>query len=65
MSCLNMCQNGRQRLEVREDGAGEVVIAGLEDVPVSSAVDLLAAIDDGNRNRTTHATGSMCDICLM
>jgi kinesin family protein 2/24 len=48
--------NHRHRLEVREDGKGEVNIAGLEEVEVRSYEDLLGMIELGNRNRTTHAT---------
>ena len=47
---------GRQRLAVREDGKGEVVISGLEEVHTESAQELSDLIETGNRNRTTHAT---------
>ena len=43
---------------VREDGKGEVVIAGLEEKEAMDAEGLEALIADGNRNRTTHATES-------
>lgn len=50
--------NERNKLIVREDGNGEVVVADLLEVQVSSAEDMLAVIDSGNRKRTTHATES-------
>ena len=50
--------NDRNKLVVREDGNGEVVVADLLEVQVSSAEDMLAVIDSGNRKRTTHATES-------
>jgi kinesin family protein 2/24 len=50
--------NHRHRLEIREDGNGEVVVAGLEEINASTAEDMLAVIELGNRNRTTHATES-------
>lgn len=48
----------RHRCVVREDGKGEVVIAGLEEKEAMDAEGLEALIADGNRNRTTHATES-------
>lgn len=48
----------RHRCVVREDGKGEVVIAGLEEKEAIDADGLEALIADGNRNRTTHATES-------
>lgn len=48
----------RHRCVVREDGKGEVVIAGLEEKEAVDADGLEALIADGNRNRTTHATES-------
>ena len=48
--------NRRHRLVVREDGKGEVHIAGLEEVSVSSEEDLHALIEQGNRIRTTQKT---------
>jgi kinesin family protein 2/24 len=50
--------NHRNRLTIREDGSGEVVIGDLEEMEVSSAEDMMAVIDMGNQNRTTHATES-------
>ena len=50
--------NHRNRLNVREDGNGEVVVAELEELEVSSAEDMMSVIDMGNQNRTTHATES-------
>jgi kinesin family protein 2/24 len=50
--------NNRNRLTVREDGHGEVVVADLKEIPVDTAANLAAIIDAGNRNRTTHATES-------
>ena len=45
--------NHRHRLVIREDGTGEVVVAGLEEVPAESAEEMLSVIELGNRNRTT------------
>ena len=50
--------NERSKLSVREDGQGEVVVADLTEVPVSDAQALGDVIDNGNANRTTHATES-------
>ncbi len=50
--------NHRNRLNVREDGAGDVVIGDLEELEAQSAEDMMAIIDMGNQNRTTHATES-------
>lgn len=50
--------NSRQRLNVREDGNGEVVVSDLLEMQADSAEALQAIIDAGNRNRTTHATES-------
>jgi kinesin family protein 2/24 len=50
--------NNRNRLNVREDGAGEVVVSDLMELAADSAESLHAIIDTGNRNRTTHATES-------
>lgn len=65
--------NSRQRLNVREDGGGEVVVSDLMEVEAHNAEELKLIIDTGNRNRTTHATESndvssrshaICQICL-
>mmetsp|Transcript_41184 Transcript_41184/g.54199 ORF Transcript_41184/g.54199 Transcript_41184/m.54199 type:complete len:644 (+) Transcript_41184:338-2269(+) len=48
--------NRRHRLNIREDGKGEVVIGELSEMPCEDAETLLAYIERGNRNRTTHAT---------
>lgn len=50
--------NSRQRLQVREDGNGEVVVGDLEEFKVNDAASLADIIDIGNKNRTTHATES-------
>lgn len=50
--------NNRNRLNVREDGNGEVVVADLMEVEAASAEELHGVIDTGNKNRTTHATES-------
>lgn len=55
----NRCQdllNGRHRLNVREDGRGEVHVAGLQEFSVTSSEELLALVAQGNRLRTTQAT---------
>jgi kinesin family protein 2/24 len=65
--------NSRQRLNVREDGTGEVVVSDLMDLQADSAESLHSIIETGNRNRTTHATESndessrshaICQICI-
>lgn len=50
--------NDRARLNIREDGGGEVVVGDLSEMQVRSAEEMLAVIDIGNSNRTTHATES-------
>jgi kinesin family protein 2/24 len=50
--------NGRQRLNVREDGGGEVVVSDLVELDADTPKALHAIIETGNRNRTTHATES-------
>ncbi len=50
--------NSRQRLNVREDGGGEVVVSDLMELQADTAESLHAIIETGNRNRTTHATES-------
>lgn len=55
--CLDLL-NEQQRLHVREDGHGEVVVSDIHEVAASSAEELLAVIRQGNSLRTTHATES-------
>jgi kinesin family protein 2/24 len=50
--------NSRQRLNVREDGAGEVVVSDLMELQADTVEALHNIIETGNRNRTTHATES-------
>jgi hypothetical protein len=50
--------NSRHRLNVREDGAGEVVVSDLMELQADNVDGLSAIIDTGNKNRTTHATES-------
>jgi len=50
--------NNRQRLNVREDGSGEVIVGNLEEFEADGPETLQAIVDTGNRNRTTHATES-------
>jgi kinesin family protein 2/24 len=50
--------NNRQRLNVREDGGGEVVVSDLMEAEANTAEMLQRIIDSGNKNRTTHATES-------
>ena len=48
--------NHRHRLVVREDGKGEVHIAGLQECCVTSGAQLLSLVAKGNQLRTTQAT---------
>ena len=50
--------NSRQRLNVREDGGGEVVVSDLMELQADTVDALHNIIETGNRNRTTHATES-------
>lgn len=50
--------NSRQRLNVREDGGGEIIVSELMEMRADTADALHAIIETGNRNRTTHATES-------
>lgn len=50
--------NNRNRLNIREDGNGEVVVSDLIDIQATCVQDMLNIIDLGNQNRTTHATES-------
>jgi len=55
----NRCQdllNNRHRLNVREDGKGEVHVAGLQEFSVQTSEELLDLVEEGNRLRTTQAT---------
>ena len=48
--------NDRQRLKVLEDGKGEVVVNGLQEVQASSPEEFLEIVETGNSSRTTHTT---------
>jgi len=48
--------NNRNRVEVREDGRGEVHIVGLNEELTISADHMLELIERANGNRTTHVT---------
>jgi len=48
--------NERHRLSVREDGKGDVVIGELCEKEAGTEGELWGYIEEGNRNRTTHAT---------
>jgi kinesin family protein 2/24 len=50
--------NERSRLNIREDGGGEVVVGDLCELRVADAEEMLGVIETGNANRTTHATES-------
>jgi kinesin family member 2/24 len=50
--------NNREKLNVREDGSGEVVVSELLEVTAQNVDDLHSIIQTGNANRTTHATES-------
>ena len=50
--------NSRQRLNVREDGSGEIIVSELMEMKAETVDALHAIIETGNRNRTTHATES-------
>jgi kinesin family member 2/24 len=50
--------NERQRLQVREDGSGEVVVGDLHEIEVEDGSALHEVMETGNANRTTHATES-------
>ena len=50
--------NNRQRLQVREDGTGEVVVGDLQEFAADSTSALGEIIELGNQNRTTHATSN-------
>ena len=44
--------NNRNRLNVREDGGGEVVVSDIEEMEAGSVDEMLGIIDLGNKNRT-------------
>ena len=48
--------NDRKRLKVLEDGKGEVVVSGLQEVQVATPNDFLEIVEQGNACRTTHTT---------
>jgi kinesin family protein 2/24 len=48
--------NQRNKCDPREDGKGEVQVAGLEEFPCRSIEEMLELVEAGNRERTTHAT---------
>jgi hypothetical protein len=48
--------NERHRLLVREDGKGDVVIGELCEKEAGTEEELWGYMEEGNRNRTTHAT---------
>lgn len=50
--------NNREKLNIREDGNGEVVVSDLMEMVADSSESFHAIVDLGNRNRTTHATES-------
>lgn len=50
--------NNREKLNIREDGNGEVIVSDLMEMEVDCAENLHSIIDEGNSNRTTHATAS-------
>ncbi|KAI8066942.1 P-loop containing nucleoside triphosphate hydrolase protein [Gilbertella persicaria] len=50
--------NNKQRLTAREDGNGNVVIAGLREQPIQSVQDLKSVFEYGNAGRTTGKTGA-------
>lgn len=53
--CQDLLRN-RARLQVREDGKGEVNVVDLSEARVESADALLEAIEQGNKLRTTQRT---------
>ncbi|KAI9472403.1 MAG: P-loop containing nucleoside triphosphate hydrolase protein [Benjaminiella poitrasii] len=50
--------NSKNKLTAREDGNGNIVIAGLREYPVTSVADLMDVFEYGNRGRTTGKTGA-------
>ncbi|KAL9549981.1 hypothetical protein MBANPS3_004949 [Mucor bainieri] len=50
--------NSKAKLVAREDGNGNVVIAGLREYPIGSVEDLMSVFEYGNQGRTTGKTGA-------
>ncbi|KAI7900347.1 P-loop containing nucleoside triphosphate hydrolase protein [Cokeromyces recurvatus] len=50
--------NNKTKLTAREDGNGNVVIAGLREYPVTNVEDLMDVFEYGNKGRTTGKTGA-------
>ncbi|OBZ87038.1 Kinesin-related protein 6 [Choanephora cucurbitarum] len=50
--------NNKQRLTARDDGNGNVVIAGLQEQVIRSVQDLKSVFEYGNAGRTTGRTGA-------
>ncbi|CAO3652748.1 unnamed protein product [Mucor fragilis] len=50
--------NQKAKLVAREDGNGNVVIAGLREYPISNVEDLMSVFEYGNQGRTTGKTGA-------
>lgn len=48
--------NNRKRLKVLEDGQGEVVVTGLQEVEANEPDKFLSILEAGNQERTTHTT---------
>lgn len=50
--------NQKAKLVARDDGNGNVVIAGLREYPIGSVEDLMSVFEYGNQGRTTGKTGA-------
>ncbi|EPB87520.1 hypothetical protein HMPREF1544_05714 [Mucor circinelloides 1006PhL] len=50
--------NQKNKLVAREDGNGNVVIAGLREYPINNVEDLMSVFEYGNQGRTTGKTGA-------
>ncbi|CEP15903.1 hypothetical protein [Parasitella parasitica] len=50
--------NQKSKLTAREDGNGNVVIAGLREYPINNVEDLMSVFEYGNQGRTTGKTGA-------
>ena len=48
--------NERNRLKVLEDGNGEVVVTGLQEIEAANPQEFLEIVEEGNNARTTHTT---------